>query len=367
VSRSQRTSKPVELWYSRCGAATASAIAIRKHWLQDEFDRPGTVLRSLRDSEDTAIQDAHYHHGVSGFFREGGNIPPIWARANGRDTVVVGITWLDEYQGILVRADSGIRSPADLKGKRLGLPRHDNLIDFQRGAALHGFVTALGLSGLALHAATFVDLPAPAQSGRARFDDDARRDRPRFEVEALFSGAVDAIFLRFAHGVRWSRDARLHQVINLNELSDPLLRVNNGTPRPVTVDRAFLEQHPELVTRYLGVLIKTARWAEANPQEALSLLVSEGGAASVDEVVASHGAEVHRSFHPQLSERYVRGLEVQKDFLRDHGFLKQDFSVADWIDPRPLLAAQQLVAQDPDFARPFVERRASPQLESNAR
>lgn len=366
MNRSQNASNPVELWYSRCGAATASAIAIRKHWLQDEFDRPGTVLRSLRDSEDGEIQDAHYHHKLSGFFREGGNIPPIWARSGGRDTVVVGITWLDEYQGILVRKDSGIQTVADLKGKRLGLPLHNNLIDFQRGAALHGFVTALSLAGLGREVATFVDLPAPAES-RARFrnGDRARSNRPRFEVDALLAGQVDAIFLRFAHGVRWARDERLHQVININDLSDPLLRVNNGTPRPVTVDRAFLQDHPTVVARYLAVLIKTARWAEANPQELLGLLVSEGGAENTEEVIASHGADVHRSFHPQLSETYIKGLEVQKNFLRDHGFLQGDFSVPEWIDPLPLRAAQQLVEREAGFAQPHVERRSA-QLESSA-
>lgn len=339
-ARSSSDGKPVELWYSRCGSATASAIAIRKHWLQDEFAGADTVLHSLRDSEERAVQDAHYNHELTGFFREGGNIPPIWARSGGRDTAVVGITWLDEYQGILVRAGSGITSVEELRGKRLGLPLHNNLIDFQRGAALHGFVTALSLVGYTRDQVTFVDLPAPARVTRR---DGATPTRARFEVDALLAGEVDAIFLRYTHGLRWARDERLRQVINLNDLPDPLLRVNNGTPRPITVDRAFLDQHPEIVARYLAVLIKTARWAEANPAEILSLLVEEEGAVDAQEVVASHGPDVHRSFHPQLSQRYVEGLDAQKNFLRDHGFLKGDFSVAEWIDPRPLAAAQRLV------------------------
>lgn len=335
--------KPVELWYSRCGSATASAIAIRKHWLQDEFAGPDTVLHSLRDSEESAIQDAHYNHELTGFFREGGNIPPIWARSGGRDTAVVGITWLDEYQGILARRGSGINSVGDLRGKRLGLPLHGNLIDFQRGAALHGFVTALSLVGHTRNQVTFVDLPAPTRERTARGDRAARPARARFEVDALLAGEVDAIFLRYSHGLRWARDERLHQVININDLPDPLLRVNNGTPRPITVDRDFLDAHPDIVARYLAVLIKTARWAEANPADILALLVDEEGAIDAQEIVASHGPDVHRSFHPQLSQRYIEGLEAQKNFLRDHGFLKGDFSVAEWIDPRPLAAAHRLV------------------------
>lgn len=342
-ARDSAHGEPVELWYSRCGSATASAVAIRKHWLQDEFAGADTVLRSLRDSEERAVQDAHYNHELTGFFREGGNIPPIWARSGGRETAVVGITWLDEYQGILTRAGSGITSVGDLRGKRLGLPLHKNLIDFQRGAALHGFVTALSLVGHSRDQVTFVDLPAPARELAARRDDAARPTRARFEVDALLAGEVDAIFLRYSHGLRWARDERLHQVINLNDLPDPLLRVNNGTPRPITVDRAFLDEHPDIVARYLAVLIKTARWAEANQSDILSLLVDEEGAVDAQEIVSSHGPDVHRSFHPQLSHRYVAGLEAQKNFLRDHGFLRGDFSVAEWIDPRPLAAAQRLV------------------------
>lgn len=340
----QSPSSPIEIWYSRCGAATASALAIRKQWLQAEFNGGGTVLRSLRDAEDRAIQDSHYHHQLSGLFREGGNIPPIWARSHGRDTLVVGITWLDEYQGILTRKGSGILTLADFAGKRLALPRHDNLIDFQRGAAEHGFVTALSLAGLSREQVTFVDVPVPRVE---RLRGERWEERPIAEVEALLDGRVDAIFLRFARGVRTAKDPRFFQVLNLNELENPELRVGNGTPRPITVDRKFLERHPDLVVRYLAVLLRTAAWAEQHPQEVLDLLIAEGGAQSVEEVVASHGPEVHRSFKPKLSNEYVRGLEVQKNFLWEHGYLKSDFDVRSWITSEPLREAERLVAREP--------------------
>src|SRR3984957_21196634 len=119
------TSDPVELWYTRCGAATVSELAIRKHWVQDEFSDPSEgVLLSLREAPTVELRNSHFHHAQSGRFREGGNIPPIWAKGTGSDTVVIGITWLDEYQGILVRADSDINEVADLRGKRLAIPRH---------------------------------------------------------------------------------------------------------------------------------------------------------------------------------------------------------------------------------------------------
>src|SRR5690606_21634828 len=109
---SEQLDKPVELWYTRCGAATASALAIQKGWLQEEFAKPGTLLHSLRESHSLATRNPHCYHSQSGMSREGGNIPPIWAKRSGQCTVVIGITWLDKYQGTQTRTDGGIRTPA---------------------------------------------------------------------------------------------------------------------------------------------------------------------------------------------------------------------------------------------------------------
>ncbi|MCA2927538.1 MAG: ABC transporter substrate-binding protein [Burkholderiales bacterium] len=353
MSEIQSIHKPVELWYTRCGSATASALAIQKNWLQEEFNKNGTLLRSLRDSHSLEVRNSHYHHKQSGMFREGGNIPPIWAKGQGQDTVVVGITWLDEYQGILARADSGINNIYDLKGKRLGIPKHAQaVIDFQRGAAQHGFYTALNLAGLSVSDAIFVDLDAPSYDT----EDGPRKistAKKEIEIEALNNGTVDAIFLRFARGFRLSKDPQYTQVININDHPDPLVRVNNGTPRPITVDRKFLNQHPEIVARYLAVLLRTANWAENHQKEVLQLLSNESSdsnsGSSIADVIGSHGNNVHKSFTPALSDQYIAGLNAQKNFLRDWGYVENDFDIHDWISHEPLRRAHELLTEKPFF------------------
>jgi len=344
-----QSSEPINLWYTRCGAATASALAIQKNWLQAEFSQGGTLLHSLRDSDSLELRNSHFHHKQSGMFREGGNIPPIWAKGSGQDTVVVGITWLDEYQGIIIKNGSNIREIADLKGKRLAIPNHIGaVIDFQRGAAQHGFATALALAGLTKDDAAFVDVDAPnydVQEGPRA----VRSEYRHVELEALERGEVDAIFVRFARGYRLSKNPQYHQVININDHPDPLVRVNNGTPRPVTVDRVFLDKHPEIVARYLAVLLRTAHWAESHAEEVVELLVPENGQGTVDEVLGSHGPDVHLSFTPKLSADYIAGLNAQKNFLRDWGYLKADFDINDWIVKEPLAEAHKLFAAQPEL------------------
>jgi ABC-type nitrate/sulfonate/bicarbonate transport system substrate-binding protein len=117
----------------------------------------------------------------------------------------------------------------------------------------------------------------------------------------------------------------------------------------VTVDRLFLERHPDLVVRYLAVLLRTSAWAERNPAEVLELLASEGGGANVDEVLDSHGPNVHRSFQPRLTPEYIQGLDVQKNFLRDFNFLKGDFDTRAWVVHGPLAEAESLARAEPEL------------------
>jgi ABC-type nitrate/sulfonate/bicarbonate transport system substrate-binding protein len=332
-----------ELWYTRCPVPTTSGIAQHFRWLQDEFARQGIDLKSIRAAEDKAVRVSHFDHSHPGMFREGGNVPPIWARAGGRNTAVVGITWVDEEQLILVRPDSDIRNLSGLKGRRLGVPRHaTQLVDVGRAQDLRGLLTALKLAQLERDQVLWVDIAGAEYDLRELNADRARRRS--VTADALLAGEVDAIYAKGAVSASLIEEHGLRPIFDINAHHDPLARVNAGTPRPITVDRALALEQPELVARYLAVLLRTAQWAAQHPAEVVDAVAAETGA-QTQAVRRGFGPDLHKQFTPALSAQYLKGLAAQKAFLLQEGFLPRDFDFDAWIVREPLELAQQLLRE----------------------
>ncbi|MDB5712940.1 MAG: hypothetical protein JWO15_337 [Sphingomonadales bacterium] len=330
--------QPDTIWYTRCPVPTTSGIAQHYGWLDAEFAPDGITLKSIRASEDKAVRVSHYDHSQPNSFREGGNVPPIWTRGLGRNTVVVGITWVDEEQLILVRADSDIKTLGQLAGKRLGLPLHDSeIVDIGRSQDLRGLLTALQIAGLSRDDVTFVDL----QGGDFDLRENLDGSRAHLGAQALLAGAADAIYAKGAVGATLVEKHGFRSILDINAQTDPLVRVNAGTPRPITVDATLARDHPELVARYLAVLQQTAAWAKIHPDEVVAAIASETSAAETA-VRRGFGPELHEHFEVALSPLYLQGLRQQKDFLVAEGFVT-DFDFDAWINPEPLRLAAQIV------------------------
>jgi ABC-type nitrate/sulfonate/bicarbonate transport system substrate-binding protein len=331
---------PTTIWYTRCPVPTTSGIAQHKHWLQNEFARHGITLDSIRASQDRAVRESHFRHSLAGSFREGGNVPPIWAKAQGQDTVVVGITWVDEEQLVFVRGDSDIKTVAELRGRKLGVVRKaaSDLVDVGRAEGLRGLLTALQLGGVPRDSVEFVDIAAPEWD--LKEVSKTREDHHAIPTLAWLNGTVDAIFIKGAGSARALAQG-LRPILNINEQQDPLLRLSAGSPRPITVDRQTLKDSPEVVTRYLAVLLKTYEWAKDHPQHVVDTIAAET-ATDAQSVRYAFGPELHLAFEPKLSEIYIEGLRRQKDFLLAEGFIDKDFDFDSWIDPTPLQKAWAL-------------------------
>ncbi len=159
-----------ELWYTRCPVPTPLGLASQLGWFLDEFRPDGIGIFTLQEADEASLRESHYDHHLTNSFRQGGNVPAIWARSrslDGESTKVIGLNWVDEYQGIITLPGTGIRSVKDLKDRRLALPRHQNIvIDHGRAGALRGFLAALETHGLTHKDAQFVDV-AVERGGQA--------------------------------------------------------------------------------------------------------------------------------------------------------------------------------------------------------
>ena len=338
------------LWYTRCPVPTGLGIAIQNGWLEDAFRAQGTKLGSILESNDFKTRESHFSHTVRNSVRHGGNIPAISAKALGRDTRVIGLSWADETQLILASPESGIETVKDLKGRRFGLPNWKNVeIDFSRAQAIRGLENALSLEGLSVADVELVDqnieshysdVAAQNVNGTlARGLSTSRTRANNLELIALLRGEVDAIFLKGASGAHAANQFGLTTVIDTGIHPDPLIRSNNGTPRTLAVDGALIDEHFDAAVTIVEQVLRAEAWAQEHPSDIRRFLARETNSSEYWVTVA-YGQDAQTKLRTDLSEQSIAGIQHFTDFLARWKFIPETFDVRSWIDVRPLEAAR---------------------------
>ncbi len=331
------------IWFTRCPVPTATGLAYKLGWLTSEFMADGIGVRTLQDAGPELARH-HYEHGLSSLIREGGNLLAIPARAQGARTRLVGLTWIDEWQAILVRPDSDIRSARELAGKRLALPafREADLREnkrgrsIARGMSLQGYRGALASAGLTFDDVRFVEVGSGGGGDGRRGDLGGLWEG----LAPLARGEVDAVYVKGASAVEAARAHGAVVGIDLDRIPDRRFRVNNGTPRPITVHQDFLDDHFDLLVRFLHQTLRATSWARTN-LTAVREVLAEETRAGAEGVETAYGDGFHLSLAPDLSSERVELFRQQKHFQLVHGLLDRDFDFDGWIDPRPLQEAQK--------------------------
>lgn len=348
------------LWYTRCPVPTPLGIAARLGWIDDEFRGDGIKVRTLQDEADPSLRASHFDHRLDNSFRQGGNIPAIWARSSGRDTRVVGLTWTDEAQVILTSSETKIRTVSDLKGKRLGVAtRPSDAIDFWKATTIRAYLAALRLQGLSEKDVELVELPrTDAGSGRQSWGDEPLADS--VEARALASGDVDVIFHKGSRGLELADAIGACIVYDVGAHGDPTVRVNNGLPRTLTVDAGLIERDYSLVVRLLKQVLRAGRWAEENGAAAIAYVAKETRSSEAA-VVRAYGKDVNRHLRTDLAESSITALADFTGFLAEWKFIPREFDVRAWIEPHPLQQAlRELADTDADTDVPTNRRAELP-------
>jgi ABC-type nitrate/sulfonate/bicarbonate transport system substrate-binding protein len=341
-----------EALYTICPVLAASNVADELGWLDEEFRRVGAKATYLRFLPDNAGWLPHYTHGAPNLFRDGGAIPTIQARADLADTKLVALTWAQTGGQLLARAGAGIHRTADLRGRRVGLFKslRKDKIDFQRGTAQRSIELALGLAGLGAKDVEIVDIEeaddarfAPARKPVELWSQyRARGAGGGKDLEALLAGRVDAIFGHAGRARALVASGEVTVIEDLGRHPDWTLQVANG-PFTTAVSADFAEAHPEVVVAWLRAAIRAGRWINANKAAAAEIFARvtvTPDPAFIAEFIAGF------DFVPDLSPRNLRAIELEKDFLRSHGYVKNDFDVKAWADPRFLAEAHASLAAD---------------------
>ncbi len=344
-SKTVKTAKAAGAVYTICPVLVASHVAVHKGWLEAEIKKVKgslTYLWSLPHENWLA----HFTHQRPDLFRDGGNIPAIWARSRGEKTRLLGLTFSSQGGQVLVRVDSGINRVADLKGRRIGLFKRvsQDRVDFWRGTAERGLQAALALAGLQPKDVQWVDLPvdgpdypstipakSPAELWWSRQSDLGKNNTTyRTEINALLTGQVDAIYASYGHARHYGVEDEVKAIEDLGRHPAWTLQVANS-PWTITVSAELADRHPEIVVAYLKAVIRAGRWINRHHEEA----------AAIFSKVIAHWAgenvlpELRKyDFVPNLSRRNLAGVEIEKQFLLANGYLKKDFSVAEWAAPQ---------------------------------
>lgn len=205
---------------------------------------------------------------------------------------------------ILVPSGSSIKTLADLKGKKIGVP----------GLASSPAVVAR-------RALAKAGVGVDEKKLEVEFVNYSAADLPL----ALKNGAVDAIAHSDPQAIVAEKDQNLAEL--LNTATDPFFK--NEYCCVAYLRRDVIEQHPEAAAKYARAIQKAAHWVAEHPDEAAQIQVDKkwvpGDPKLNGEVLATY------DFRPSGSGA-KEALEVTAKDLKSLGLLKKDTDVAKLVE-----------------------------------
>jgi len=103
------------------------------------------------------------------------------------------------------------------------------------------------------------------------------------------------------------------------------------------------EKHPELVVTWLKAMIKVGRWGNEHKHAAAAILDKQTFYLDVED---TYRGIKNVDLVPNLSPKNLKAVEIGKDFMLSHGYIKNDFDVQKWAAPEFLeQAAKELIEE----------------------
>jgi NitT/TauT family transport system substrate-binding protein len=163
----------------------------------------------------------------------------LLARAQGLPVVYVMAWWHDYPVAVASMPDKGIRAPADLKGKKIGLP--------------------------GLYGANYVGLRALLDAGGLQEEDVTLDSVGYNQIEALVSGRDEAVTI-YANNEPIQLEAQGYQV-DVLRVADYVLLASNG----ILSNEKTIAENPDLVSKLVQATLKGVAFSLNSPNEAFEI------------------------------------------------------------------------------------------------
>ncbi len=347
-----------EVYYTNCPLVSASNIDQELGWTKEEFKKIGVQYAFLRSRRENNWYP-HYIHNLDNLIRFGGLFPPIHVHADMRRTRLLGATQVYEGGCIMVRSRDRIFRMKDLKGKKIGLTKSLNTIktDWWRIQEEQGIELMLMLNDMSRKDVEIVEFPYPddwydkpemldpmENPSELWLKRDHKRDLAFRPLEtALEKGVVDAIYTQtgpFQH--LQEATGKFKAIEDLARYPDWTLQVAN-VPAVITCTQEMAEKHPDLVVTFMKGMIKVGRWGNEHKHAAAAILDKQTFYLDVEDTYRSIK---NLDLVPNLSPQNLTAIEIGKDFMLGHGYIKNDFDVKQWAAPEFLeQAARELLEE----------------------
>jgi ABC-type nitrate/sulfonate/bicarbonate transport system substrate-binding protein len=348
-----------EVYYTNCPLVSASNVDQELGWTREEYKKIGVkyaFLRSVREND----WYPHYIHNLDNLIRFGGLFPPIHVQADIRRTRLLGVTHAPREGGcMMVRSRDDIYRMVELKGKKIGLSKSLNRIknDWWRIQEEQGIELMLRMNGMSRKDVQIVEFPYaddwyndpkmldpmenPSELWLKR---DHKHDLAFRPLEtALEKGIIDAMYIQTGPLQQLSEaTGKFKAIEDLSRHPDWTLQVAN-IPAAITCTDVMAEKHPELAVTFLKGMIKVGRWANEHKHAAAAILDRQTFYLDVE-----HTYEGIKPIDmvPNLSPQNLVSVEIGKNFMLKHGYIKNDFDVSKWAAPEFLeKAAKELLEE----------------------
>ena len=348
-----------EVYYTNCPLVSASNVDQELGWVHEEYLKLGVDYAYFRSRRETDFYP-HYVHNQDNLIRFGGLFPPIQVHADYRRTRMLGLTHVPHEGGcLLVRAKDNLFRMSDLKGKKIGITKSLNTLknDWWRIQEHQAILAMLRMNGMTEKDVELVDFPYPDDwyedpkmleplynPTQLWLQRDHKHDLAFRPLEtALLEGKVDAIYTQskvFQH--LQEATGEIAAIEDLSRYPDWRLQVAN-IPAIITCTDVMAEEHPELVVAFMKGMIRVGRWSNAHKRAAAVILNKQ--TYYLDEEDTYQGIK-HVDMVPNLSAQNLAMVKIGKDFMLDHGYIKNDFDVNEWAAPEFLAQAGKELLED---------------------